>query len=739
MPLFESKTVVVEKNSDGSAVLKIDVPGRTHNTLGRQLLGDLDAALDRLAGEKSLPLLQVLSGKPAGFLAGAELGEFLDVTDVAAAEALSARGQKLFDKLAALPFPTVAVIHGPCLGGGLELSLACDYRLVLDMASTQLGFPEVQLGLLPAWGGTQRLPRVVGLTAALDLILTARRVGAPQALKLGLADAAAPSDKAERLDSLHRLEGRALADGKRPLRGLPLRTWFQRLVESNPLGRRLLFQQAEVLVKKTAPDDMPAPSDALEAIRVGVKQGMEAGLAYERAAAGRLAQSPASRNLIGLFLRQEQARKMPAALQQAKPPEVQRVGVVGAGVMGAGIAQLAALRGCKVVVREVNAEALGAGVVRIKGLIDKAVERRVITEAEAAKAFTAVTGTTQWDGFADADLVVEAAVEELDAKRAIFRELDGRTRPSAVLATNTSSLRVAALQDGLAHPERVGGLHFFNPVHKMPLVEVVRTPATTERALAALVQTAIKLGKTPVVVGDGPGFVVNRVLTPYLNEATLLVAEGMAGAEIDAAMRRFGMPMGPLELLDQIGLDVAAHVARSLGPVLEGRFGANPAFEKMREKGWLGQKSGRGFYTHRGKKLSPNHLAENLLRADPPAGAALSRALPTAVRLSEARERLVLLMVNEAALVLAEGLAADADTIDLAMILGTGWAPHRGGPLRYADDRGLGAVAEALAALAERHGPRFAPCAELERRAESATRFTPPSVSGGVNREGAGV
>jgi 3-hydroxyacyl-CoA dehydrogenase/enoyl-CoA hydratase/3-hydroxybutyryl-CoA epimerase len=726
MALFQSETVTVEKDADGSAMLKIDVPGKSLNTITRQALTDLEAALERVEAEKGLPLLVVRSGKPSGFLAGAELTEFLDIADSAAAEALSARGQGLFDKLATLAMPTIAVIHGPCLGGGLELALACDYRLVFEKANTQLGLPEVRLGLLPGWGGTQRLPRVVGVERALLMILRDRRLNARDAFRWGLADAA-PTNEAELRTQFAQLTGRAIAEGKRPLSGLPVRTWRQRFFEGNALGRVVFFAAAEREVKKTAWDDLPSPAEALEAVRVGVKEGMAAGLAYERAAAGRLAVTPACRNLITLWLRQEQARKMPDNLRAAGPPEVKRVGVVGAGVMGAGIAQLAAIRGNEVFVREINAEALGGGLFRIKGLFDKAVERRVLTEAEAAKLFSAIHGTTAWDGFADVDLVVEAAVEDLDAKRAVFRELDSRVKHSAVLSTNTSSLRVGALQDGLAHPERVAGMHFFNPVHKMPLVEVVRTPATSERTTAALVQWVIKLGKTPVVVGDGPGFVVNRVLTPYLNEATLLVAEGLSVKGIDATMRRFGMPMGPLELLDQIGLDVAAHVARSLGPVLEGRFEANAAFEKLREQGWLGQKSGRGFYTYRGRKKKVNHLAENLLRAEAPAAAAVSQALPEAVRLSEARERMVLLMVNEAATALGEGLAADAETIDLAMVLGTGWAPHRGGPLRSADDRGLGTVGEALTALAQRHGKRFTPCPELAKRAaEPGGRFTRP-------------
>jgi 3-hydroxyacyl-CoA dehydrogenase / enoyl-CoA hydratase / 3-hydroxybutyryl-CoA epimerase len=716
MPLFQSETVTVEKDRDGSAFLKIDVPGQTHNMISHHVLADLDGALDAVAAEPRLPLLVVRSGKRSGFLAGADLHSFLEIADAAAAEALSARGQRLFDKLAALPMPTLAAIRGACLGGGLELALACDYRLVFDKPSTQLGLPEVTLGLLPGWGGTQRLPRIVGLRRALEMILEGKRLGAREALRAGLADVA-PTNESELRSQLAYLGIKAIQQGKRPLKGLPLRTWGQRLAESTALGRALIFGATERFLRNRVPDDMPAPLEALQAIRVGLKDGMTAGLEHERGAAGRLAVSPACRNLITLWLRGEKARKLPEAMRAAAPPDIyiyiHRVGVIGAGVMGAGIAQLAAIRGAQVVVREINQAALDAGLARIKDLFDKAVQRRVLSEDEAKKRFDAVRGTTDWDGFNELDVVVEAAVENLDAKRAVFAELDGRTRPGAVLATNTSSLPVARLQEGVKRPERIGGMHFFNPVHKMQLVEVVRASATDERTVAALVQWAIALGKTPIVVRDSPGFVVNRILTPYLYEATVLLAEGMKIAEIDHVMKRFGMLMGPLEVLDQVGLDVAAHVADSMAPLLAGRFEANPAFAKMREKKWLGQKTGRGFYTHRGRAKAPNHLAENLLRTEASGEGA-----------AEARDRMVLLMVNEAAMALGEQLAETAEAIDLAMVLGTGWAPHRGGPLRYADERGLPAVVEALTSLASRHGPRFAACQELRKRTESGERFT---------------
>lgn len=723
MSIFTSTNIRVERDTDGSGVLILDVPGKSVNVFTRQVFVDLEAALERLENEKNLPVLVIRSGKPSGFIAGADLNEFLAIKDTVEAEATSALGQRLFARLAALPAPTVAAISGPCLGGGLELALACDYRLVFDKAATQLGLPEITLGLLPGWGGTQRLPRVIGLERALQVILNGKRLNAREAFRWGLADALATTE-AELRDAFAKLVGLALQQGKVKRDGLPLRTWRQRFLESTGFGRRLLFRGAEGLIRQRVPDDMPAPAEALAAIRIGMQQGIEAGLQAERSGAGQLALTPACRSLIGLFFQTEQARKLPEELRHVTPAEVKRVGVVGAGAMGAGIAQLAAVKGFEVVVQEVNEEALGAGLFRIKTLFDKAVERRILSEAEAAKRFTILRGTVDWKGFDQVDLVLEAAVENLEAKRAIFRELEARTRPNTVLATNTSSLLVASLQEGLQHPERVAGLHFFNPVHKMPLVEVARTLASDDRALATLTAWAVALGKTPVLVRDSPGFVVNRILMPYLNEAVLLVGEGVNIDELDKVMKRFGMPMGPLELLDQIGLDVAAHVAASMQPALAGRFPSLGAFEYLCEKGWLGQKSGKGFYLHQKKKLKVNVLAQNLLRSlHDDALPRLDPALPPVTRLREARERMVLLMVNEAALSLAEGQAADAGRIDLAMVLGTGWAPHRGGPLHYADTRGLNEVATTLTELTTRYGKRFEPCTELRTRAEAGRLF----------------
>jgi 3-hydroxyacyl-CoA dehydrogenase / enoyl-CoA hydratase / 3-hydroxybutyryl-CoA epimerase len=707
MAFYQAETLWVNQLADGVACLIVDVPQRSVNVITRQVMTDLDSALERVAAEPSFRLLLLRSGKAGNFFAGADVREFAGIHSAEEAAALSEAGQKLFAKLARLPIPTAAVIAGACLGGGLELALACDYRIVVDHPRTQLGLPEIELGLLPAWGGTQRLPRVVGLEKAFVMILGGRRLGARDAVAWGLADRMVKDAEAEPATLL-------ASAVKRQRASLPLRTWRQRFLESTAFGRRMLVRGAERVLRRRLPEDMPAPWEALRAMQTGVQQGMAAGLAYERQAIGRLATSAACRNLVRLFQQREEARKPRQSEQREDVPPIRRVGVVGAGTMGAGIAQLAALKGCEVVIREVNDMALAGGILRILALFRRAVERGLLKAEELDSRLAAIHGTTAWSGFGDLDLVIEAIVEDLDAKRTIFKELEEHAAPSTILATNTSSLQVRRLQEGLKHPERVAGLHFFNPVHKMPLVEVVSAPATAAEIGPRLADWVIALGKAPALVKDGPGFVVNRILIPYLNEAVLLVIEGMRPSLIDETMQRFGMPMGPLALLDQIGLDVAAHVAAGLGPLLNGRFEYNPGFALMQEHGWLGQKSRQGFYRYRRRRRGINDAAVALLR-DLPHSHRLEAA-PPAELMKAVRERMVLLMVNEAAACLGEGLAESADAVDLAMVLGSGWAPHRGGPLRYAEDRGIASVVDALTELARRYGPRFESSAALRRR-----------------------
>jgi 3-hydroxyacyl-CoA dehydrogenase/enoyl-CoA hydratase/3-hydroxybutyryl-CoA epimerase len=705
---FESPNVRVERPSNESAILLLDTANRPVNVFNHAVFADLEGALGYLAAEKQISLIFVQSAKISKPIAGADIQEFARIDSAEEAHALSALGQRLFTRLAELPAPTIIVVKGPCLGGGLEFALACDYRLVIDDPKTQLGLPEVELGIIPGWGGTQRLPRRIGLERALKVILAGKRLNAHEALAWGLADAVV-SGSDDCTDVLRRLGSIATVRGKRPAIRLPLRGWRQRLLESTRVGRSLLFRGAAQVLARRVPDDMPAPVQALEAVRIGLSHGMEAGLKFERESDASLMNTPACRNLIGLFLAREKVRKLPASCH-GKAAKLSRIGVVGAGTMGAGITQLAILNGMEVVIREIDEAALAAGLGRVRSLIDKAVERRLLTRDVADQKLKSLRGTVVWDGFDQVELVVEAAVENLSLKQEIFRQLALHTTRQTILASNTSSLLLRNLVDTTIGLERVAGLHFFNPVHKMPLVEVVQLPETSEGTLATCVQWAIEMGKSPVAVKDSPGFVVNRILAPYVDEALKLLAEGMPVERVDQAMRRFGMVMGPLEMLDQVGLDVVAHVARAMQPFLGRRFPANDYLEKLQARGWLGYKSGIGFYHYHGKKKSVNkELARFMAETGPGNDGQLIGALPQSAQSHEARERMVLLMVNEAAACLAESLAENASAIDLAMVLGTGWAPHRGGPLNYLKTRGSKEIARALLALAQRLGPRFEP------------------------------
>ncbi|HEV2945791.1 MAG TPA: enoyl-CoA hydratase-related protein, partial [Gemmataceae bacterium] len=408
MEIFRAVSLVIEKDN-GIATLWLDVPDKTYNVFNRQVLGELHSAFDRIAPDSSIKLLLIRGRKKNGFVAGADLHEFQSITTSDQAMALSAAGQQLFDKLERLPFPTVAVIHGPCLGGGLEFALACDYRVAIDHPKTQIGLPEIELGLVPGWGGTQRLPRVVGLERALQVILQRKRLNAREAAEWGLADWR--TSRQEDLPALvTTVPGGARQLEKRPKHGMPLRNWRQRLIESTPVGRAIMFRGAERILRRKVPDDMPAPFEALDAVRVGLTRGMSAGLAREREAIGRLATTKACRNLMTLFFLIERARKLQEDMDKDSVPEIRRVGVVGAGTMGAGIAQLAALKGFEVVVQEVNDAALAAGTKKIDGLFQKAAERGLISAEEAKQKMAAVGRTTSWQSFETTDLVIEAVI-----------------------------------------------------------------------------------------------------------------------------------------------------------------------------------------------------------------------------------------------------------------------------------------------------------------------------------------
>jgi len=702
----------IEWPEPGIAHLVMDDPERKLNVLHEGAIADLEVALGELEQASELRGVVLRSGKPGSFVAGADVNVIAGITDPAQVVSIVRRAHAAFQRIAALRAPTLAAIDGVCLGGGTELALACDSRIASEEPHTQIGLPEVMLGIFPAFGGVTRLPRLVGVSAALDLVLTGRSLDARRAERIGLIARAVPAAwlieaAHRRLTELGRLPAGRRRDAYRPNGAVP---W---LVDATAPGRALAFRTTRATTIRRSGGHYPAPLAAIEVMRAGIGKTVEEAARLEERV-GELVVGPVCKNLIRVFLVSERAKKSPVADRGIEPRKIAALGLVGTGIMGAGIAELASRSGIRVRMRDVRPEALALALRTVRGLIDERGRKRRSKPYELDGQMARVTVTLEMDGFGCADAAIEAVVEDLEVKRRVFAELEARMRPDALLATNTSSLSVDELAAGLAHPERFCGFHFFNPVHRMPLVEVVRGAKTSHATLVTAVALARRLGKTPVVVADSPGFVVNRILTPYLGEAMQLLEEGYAVADIDAAMRRFGMPMGPFEVFDEVGIDVAHKAAGVLGKAFPDRMGSAPALGKLVQAGRLGKKTGRGFYRHRGRKRE----------ADPALGGLLGLARQrTPQSLETLSERMVLAMINESAYCLDDRVVADADMLDLAMIFGAGFPPFRGGPLRHADSLGLPRVESRLNALRAERGERFRPASRIVGLAAAGGSF----------------
>lgn len=702
--------LTLDVDGGGVAWVVFDAPDRRVNILTSGVMERLDALLDEIeagieAGE--IRGVVVRSGKDGSFIAGADVNEIAGITDPAEGAAKAREGQRIFRRLDLLDVPTIAAIDGTCLGGGTELALACDLRLASDRPETKIGSPEVRLGIIPGFGGTVRLPRVIGLMAASDLILTGKSVDARKAQRLGLiSERPHPGVLYDRARELV-LEAAESGDGRR--KGLT-----QRLLEGTRAGRRVVLWQAKRQTLEQTHGDYPAPLRAIEVMRRTAGMGIDRALEVEAAALGDLIVSPVCKNLIHVFQLMEGAKKTGP---DAEARAVTRTAVLGAGTMGGGIAQLLAYNDYDVRLKDIDAGALKTGLRHARSMFDKAVERRKLSGREADRKMDRIAPSLEYTGFHAADLVIEAVVERMDVKKQVLRETETQLPDDAVLATNTSALSVTEMQGALERPDRLAGMHFFNPVHRMPLVEVIRGAQTSDATLATVLAMARNLGKTPVIVEDGAGFLVNRILGPYLNEAGFLLAEGASVKAIDRALVGFGMPMGPLRLLDEVGLDVARHVALILHDAFGERMTPAPTFAAMDATGRLGRKGGLGFYTYDGGKEQ---------RPDPEIYEALGDTVP-AERRNIAPEliqdRCMLAMVNEAARILEDGLVRGPGDVDLAMITGTGFPPFRGGLLRFADRAGLDNVLLRLQAFQNRHGERFAPAPLLVERARARRGF----------------
>jgi 3-hydroxyacyl-CoA dehydrogenase/enoyl-CoA hydratase/3-hydroxybutyryl-CoA epimerase len=686
------------------AVLTFDRVDSSANIFDWPTLTELNNHLGAIEAESDVKGVVIGSAKPKIFIAGADLHAFASNPEAAALAEIVTLGQDIFTRLSNLRVPTVAAIHGLCLGGGLELALACDWRIASTEKTTKLGLPETQLGILPAWGGSTRLPKLIGLPAALGLILTGKQVVGVQALKLGLVDELA------HLEYLVETALRMIPKGKRPA---PRITWLSR----PPLAGTVVAKARRDVLAKTH-GRYPAPLKALEVCRSAVLAPVAEGLALEKAAFLELVRSPESRALMSIFFLQERAKKLTGANTEGTARAVSNTAVIGAGTMGAGIAQWLSARGLSVCLKDVEPAALARGLHAIEKIYADAVKHRVFTATEAVAGLDRVSPVHVDVPLKDVDLVIEAAVEKLELKQAIFRELEPRVGSQTILATNTSALSIDAIASALDQPDRLVGIHFFNPVHKMQLVEIVRGPRTSAVALDTALQFVKAIGKLPLIAKDSPGFLVNRVLLPYMVEAVRLFSEGVSVSEIDALLLDFGMPMGPLRLCDEVGLDVAQHVAKDLEQRLKQSVPITDTLEQMIKKAWLGKKSGRGFYLHDGKKKKGDHARPNPeVVAFQKAGVGLTQDAATRL------DRLVLIQINEAARVLEEGVVESPEDVDFGMILGTGWAPFRGGPLRYADSLGAPEIVRRLDLLAEKGAPYFAPCERLREMAHHERGF----------------
>jgi 3-hydroxyacyl-CoA dehydrogenase/enoyl-CoA hydratase/3-hydroxybutyryl-CoA epimerase len=682
---------------DGVATLLFDLPERRANIFTREVLAELEALITDIGSRRDLRALVLGSGKSDIFIAGADVDEIAAVTDPRLAEEGSRYGHRLFGAWAALPFPTVAAIRGTCVGGGTELSLASTWIVASDRADLKIGLPEVQLGIVPGWGGCTRLPRRVGLVPALDLILTGKTIAGRRALAIGLADALLP-DAGFPEHALAFVRERLTRPRRARKPGLR-----RALVEGNPIGRAVALAQARRQALAKTRGRYPAPLRALDVVAVGLADGEAAGFAAEAKALGELAVSPQAKNLIHVFRLIEASKKEG---EGAPPPPVRRPAVLGAGVMGGGIGALVAQKaGLPVRIKDVRAEALTTALGHAAELLGKQVKRRRLKPAEMRRKLALLQPTFEDRTLDGADFVIEAIVENLAVKQQVVGELGQRLAPDAIVASNTSSLSIDAIGERVPHRERVVGMHFFNPVDKMPLVEVVVGPRTSPAAARAVAAFARKLGKTPVTVRECPGFLVNRLLAFYSAEALWLLDEGYRVEEIDRAMLDWGMPMGPLRLADEVGLDVSAKVGHILHEAFGERLPFPPWLDRLSTSGRLGVKNGKGIYRYEGRKeagVDPAVYAELGVRSERRAADLVALA-----------ERMVLPMVNEAARCLDERIVDGPGPLDLALIFGTGFPPFRGGLCRWADATGLDSLVTALERLAVQAGARFTPSEPL--------------------------
>jgi 3-hydroxyacyl-CoA dehydrogenase/enoyl-CoA hydratase/3-hydroxybutyryl-CoA epimerase len=676
-----------EIGDDGICILTFDRPESGANIFDAATMQSLREQVDAIEKDASIKGVIVTSAKKSIFIAGADLKTLLKQAQTGEMRGFIAEGQMVFNRLVALKVPTVAAIHGACAGGGYEIALACDYRVASDDPATKIGLPETTLGLVPAWGGATRLPRLIGVNAAAEVILKGKLYGAAEALKLGLVDEVVPKEKI--LEAAHK----KLAAGKRKLEGGAPATPAAASQELSP-------------PKKSG---NAAPGRAFEIIKRSGESTIEESLAMEVDAISELGATEATQNLIRNFFLADKYRK---GSSKTPPEKILHAAVIGAGVMGSGIAQWLSARGVSVILRDVDSAAIDRGLANIEKTYADAVKRGLMSEAKAKEGRARIVASiAQWSGLG-VQIVIEAASEKLEIKKKIFGDLAANTPDTTILATNTSALPIEELATSTGSPARVVGLHFFNPVSRMKLIEVVAGQQTSEEVRERALAFARQIGKLPVLVQDSPGFLVNRVLFPYLLDAAEMFQNGVSAEEIDGPLLEWGMPMGPLRLIDEIGVDITVDIAATLEKAFGARDRACEILQKMYAAKILGRKTGAGFYKYEGKQQSPNDALQEWRQESGEKFA-----------LENITNRLVYLMVNEAARCLEEKVVASPEDADYGMVLGTGFPVYRGGPLRFAESVGLKKVVTDMDGIHSRAGEKFAPCDLLRQHAQDGTTF----------------
>lgn len=690
---------------DGLAIITLDQPGEKVNTLDKAMIGAFQQLLDEMTSRDDIEAAVLISGKEGNFIAGADINMFDTFGTPADFEAFIKNATDLLDKIERFHKPIIAAVNGSCIGGGLEVILACHYRIATDDPSTKFGFPEVKLGLLPGAGGSQRLPKLVGLPKALDMMLTGKNIYPYPAKKMGLVD---ELTHRHGLLAAARHAAKKLAKNGKPERKLP---FSDKLLTHTPL-RNIAFNQAKKTVLRMTRGNYPAPIKIIESAKAGLTMGYDDGFRQERKLFVELAFTPESKSLRNLFFGMQAVKKNPWA-DAAR--DIKRIGVLGSGLMGSGIADVSAGNGYRVVLKDRDVSQASKGLAGIRAETGKKVKKRIMTRFEADCFLAQITPTGTYDEFRDIPLVIEAVFEDLDIKHNVLKEVEA-VSPDAIFASNTSSLPIGDIAKGAKKPENVIGMHYFSPVQKMPLLEIIKTEKTSDEALGTAYEVGLRQGKTVIVVNDGPGFYTTRILAPFMNEAILLLEEGAKIEAIDSAMKDFGFPVGPVVLMDEVGLDVGAHVSSVLSPMFRKR-GAEPttSAQKIYEAGFLGRKNKKGFYLYKDgkKKKEVNTAIYDFF------GGSNRKDIPK----KQIQDRMGTIMVNEALLCLQEGILLSARDGDLGAILGLGFPPFLGGPFRYVDSFGPDKMLQKMEGLEKEFGIRFKPAQILQDKANAGEKF----------------